>query len=227
MAVTGDDGVAAASTVKLWDGAVRIVHWLIALLFAASWYTHDRDLQWHRYAGYAMLTLVLFRIYWGFAGSTTARFSHFVKGPRSVIRYARDGLRRGSEPIVGHNPIGAISVLLLIGLLLTQCLSGLFATDIDGLESGPLSSLVSFDTSRSVAEWHGVGFAALQVLVAVHLAAVLFYLIFRRDNLLLPMVTGRKSLTGGGRSLRFGSGWHAATAAIVIAAIVWAIVRGG
>lgn len=228
MTAIDDPPLSDDGAVTVWDGAVRIVHWTIALLFGVSWYTHDANLEWHRYAGYALLTLVLFRIYWGFAGSTTARFAHFVKGPAGVARYARTLLRRdGSAPTVGHNPIGAISVLLLLAALLAQCLIGLFVTDVDGLESGPLSSLVSFDTSRSLAEWHGRLFTALQVLIAIHIAAILFYLLARRDNLIAPMLTGRKSLPRGTEPLRFGSWWHAVAAMIVAALIVLAVVRSG
>lgn len=211
----------------VWDGWVRAVHWLIAVLFAASWYTHRANLAWHRYAGYALLTLVAFRIYWGFAGSTTARFAHFVKGPAGIVRYGRTLLHRGPSTVTGHNPIGAISVVLLLGLLLAQCLLGLFVTDIDGLESGPLSALVSFDMSRLLAGWHGRVFTVLQSLVGLHLVAVAFYLFGKRDNLIAPMVTGRKRILGDAQSLRFGRPWHAAAAVAVIAAIVWAVVRGG
>lgn len=227
VASISDEPFPASDTVVVWDGWVRGVHWLIAILFGVSWYTHRANLEWHRYAGYALLTLVLFRIYWGFAGSTTARFAHFVKGPAAIVRYGRTLLGHGQASPVGHNPIGAISVLLLLGLLLVQCLLGLFVTDVDGLESGPLSGLVSFDISRLLAEWHGRLFTALQVLVAIHVVAVLFYLFAKRDNLIRPMVTGRKRIVGALPLLRIGKGWHAASALIVFALLVWAVVRNG
>lgn len=227
MATNSDDPAAISSKVVVWDGWVRGVHWSIAILFGVSWYTHHANLVWHRTAGYALLTLVLFRIYWGIAGSTTARFSHFVKGPAAILRYGRGLLGGEQASPIGHNPLGAISVLLLLGLLLAQCLLGLFVTDIDGLESGPLSNLVSFDTSRLLAEWHGRLFTALQVLVAIHLVAVLFYLLARRDNLIGAMVTGRKRVVEAVTPLRIGSWWHGAAALLVIALLVWAVVRNG
>ena len=227
MATVSDELPPPSDAVVVWDGWVRGVHGLIAVLFAVSWYTHRTNLEWHRYAGYALLTLVLFRIYWGFAGSTTARFAHFVKGPADIFRYGRTVLGRGHSTPVGHNPIGAISVLFLLGLLLAQCLLGLFVTDLDGLESGPLSALVSFDTSRALSEWHGRLFTALQVLLAVHIVAVLFYLLAKRDNLIGPMVTGRRRFAEEIQPLRIGRWWHGASALIVIAIVVWAIVRGG
>lgn len=213
--------------VVVWDGWVRGVHWLIAILFGVSWYTHHGNLQWHRYAGYALLTLVLFRIYWGFVGSTTARFAHFVKGPAAILRYGGTLLRRGHSTPIGHNPIGAISVLLLLGLLLAQCVLGLFVTDVDGLESGPLSGMVSFDTSRFLAQWHGRVFIALQVLVGLHVAAVLFYLLAKRDNLIGPMVTGRRPRVETVPPLRIGSAWHGASALGFFAVLLWAVVRYG
>lgn len=226
-ASVSDMAATPAETAVIWDGWVRLVHWLIVLLFAVSWYTHGGNLEWHRYAGYGLLTLVLFRIYWGFAGSTTARFSHFVTGPAATIRYARTLLRRTSVTRVGHNPLGAIAIVLLLALLLTQCLIGLFVTDIDGLESGSLSAWVSFDTGRLLSEWHGRIFKALQALVAIHVVAILFYLIVRRDNLIGPMLTGRKHLVERVEPLRLGRWWHGAAALIVVAVLVLAVVRTG
>ena len=216
-----------STTIRIWDAAVRLTHWAIAALFALSWYTHRTNLEWHRYSGYALLTLVLFRIYWGFAGSQTARFSHFVKGPKRILAYARTLLHRGPSTTVGHNPLGAVSVLLLLALLLTQCVIGLFVTDIDGLESGPLSSWVSFESSRILGEWHGSIFTALQVVVALHVVAILFYLAGRRDNLIGPMLTGRKHIEANVEPLRFGAWWHAAIALVVIGVLVWAVTRSG
>lgn len=227
VAPRSDERPTASDSVVVWDGWVRGVHWSIAILFGVSWYTHRANLEWHRYAGYALLTLVLFRIYWGFAGSTTARFAHFVKGPAAIFRYGRALLGREHSAPVGHNPIGAISVLLLLALLLAQCLLGLFVTDLDGLESGPLSSLISFDTSRLLAAWHARLFTALQVLVALHVVAVLFYLFAKRDNLLAPMVTGRKRFVEAVEPLRIGRWWHGATALVFIAVTVWATIRNG
>lgn len=224
--VSGEPGT-PPRTVVVWDGWVRITHWLIAFLFAASWYTHRGNLQWHRYAGYALLALVLFRMYWGVAGSTTARFAHFVKGPSTIVGYGRSLFRRGPTTILGHNPIGAISVLLLLGVLLAQCGLGLFVTDVDGLESGPLSPQVSFDTSRLLSEWHGRLFKALQILIAVHLAAVIFYLLAKRDNLIGPMLTGRKRFAGEVQPLRIGRWWHGAIALAVIAGLIWLTVHNG
>src|ERR1700744_417731 len=92
---------------KIWDAPTRVVHWLIVVLIVTSWYTastHKMDL--HRWSGYGVLTLVLFRLYWGFVGGSTARFSGFVRGPRSTLAYMRTLPKRVSAELTGHNPLG-------------------------------------------------------------------------------------------------------------------------
>src|SRR5262245_40644327 len=132
-----------SKNVKVWDVPTRLVHWLMVLAVATSWWTGDTGrLEWHRWSGYTLLGLVIFRVYWGFFGSSTARFRQFVRGPREVASYLRGTWR----VTPGHNPIGAWSVLALIALLSAQVVLGLFAVDVDGIESGPLSLYVSFET---------------------------------------------------------------------------------
>ena len=134
---------------RVWDLPTRLVHWLVVLGVALSWWTGETGrLEWHRWSGYGLLGLVAFRIYWGFFGSSTARFRQFLRGPRTVIGY----LRGAWPPAPGHNPLGALSVLALLALLATQIVLGLFAVDVDGIESGPLSLYVSFDAGRSCGE---------------------------------------------------------------------------
>src|SRR5688572_22217569 len=102
-------------------------------------------MDWHRYSGYTMLGLLTFRIYWGIAGSSTARFARFVAGPRAVLNHLRLP-REERARVMGHTPLGGWSVVALLLAMIVQVSLGLFATDIDGIESGPLSHLVSFDT---------------------------------------------------------------------------------
>src|SRR5688572_27938897 len=142
----------SVARVRIWDVPTRVVHWLMAALIPTSWWTAESgNLELHRYSGYLLVGLLLFRIYWGFAGSSSARFANFVKGPRAILSYLRIG-SAGSAG--GHNPLGALSVVALLLLLLTQISLGLFAVDVDGLESGPLSHYVSFEAGRACAEWH-------------------------------------------------------------------------
>ena len=182
--------------IQVWDGAVRLNHWLMVILIAISWWTAENgQLEYHRYSGYTLLGLLVFRIYWGIFGSTTARFAHFVKGPAAVVAYlralpSRVSHRMPAEP--GHNPLGALSVIALLLLLVLQVGLGLFAVDVDGIESGPLSHLVSFDTGRACAELHEDIFNVLLGFIALHIAAVLFYLLYRKENLIAPMINGKR-----------------------------------
>lgn len=180
---------------RVWDGPTRAVHWSLVLLIAASWWTAENgELQWHRYSGYTIVGLLVFRLYWAFAGVGAARLFSYVRGPRALIDYAKRlfDRTRTDAPRLGHTPFGAWSALLLLTLLLIQTVLGAFAVDVDGIESGPLSHLVSFDAGRTLAELHHELFDVLIVLIALHVAAVLFYLIYRRENLIAPMITGER-----------------------------------
>jgi cytochrome b len=174
---------------RVWDLPTRLAHWLFVVGVAVSWWTAETGrMEWHRWSGYALLGVVLFRLYWGFAGGSTARFGNFVRGPRAIGAY----LRGTWQAMPGHNPLGALSVLALLGLLLLQIVLGLFAVDVDGIESGPLSLYVSFDTGRALAERHDTVFRALQALILLHIVAVLYYVFFKRQNLIGTMVTGKR-----------------------------------
>jgi len=165
----------------------------MALFVGVSWWTAETGrMEWHQYSGYSLLALVTFRIYWGFFGSSTARFRQFVRGPRTIVSYLKG--RWTSMP--GHNPLGALSVVGLLGLLLAQIALGLFAVDVDGIESGPLSTYVSFDTGRVAADWHEAVFDLLLWLIGLHVAAVLYYLFFRKENLIATMVHGQRAFPG-------------------------------
>jgi cytochrome b len=180
----------AAAATRVWDFPTRAVHWLFVLGLGVSWWTAETGrLEWHRWSGFTLLALVLFRLYWGFVGGSTARFRNFVRGPRAIAAY----LRGSGAATAGHNPLGALSVLALLGLLLLQIVLGLFAVDVDGIESGPLSLYVSFETGRACAEWHEVVFNTLLAVVVLHVVAVLYYLVFKRRNLVGAMLTGRRT----------------------------------
>jgi len=190
--------------IKIWDLPTRLVHWLLVALVAFSWWSaENHEMEYHRYSGYVLLGVLVFRLYWGFFGSATARFAQFVKGPRAVIAYIKSTRASSSGPTayspqstthrIGHNPLGALSVIVLLLLLFTQVGLGLFAVDVDGIESGPLSYLVSFDTGRILADRHEAVFNILLGFIVLHLVAILFYYFFKRDNLIRPMITGSKT----------------------------------
>ncbi len=216
----------AGTTTRVWDLPTRLVHWMLALLVAASWFTGTYGaLDWHRRSGYAIFGLVVFRFYWGFAGSSTARFSRFLRGPRAVLRYSRSLLQRSGSAMVGHNPIGGWSAVLMLLLLSLQIGLGLFAVDVDGIESGPLSDLVSFEKGRNMAEWHGKIMDALLVVIAVHIAAVLYYGLYKRENLIGPMLTGAKRLPlAAASAVRFVTFRRALVGAVMAALVVTAVV---
>ena len=177
------------TTVRVWDLPTRLFHWLLVILFGVSWWSaENRAMEWHVLSGTVLLGLVFFRLIWGLVGGSTARFASFVRRPRRVAAYLR-----GSETAaLGHNPLGGYSVIAMLLLLCVQIGTGLFATDIDGLDSGPLAYLVSFDQGRSAAEVHDAAFNVLLTLVGLHVLAIAFYVVIRRRNLVRPMVTGTR-----------------------------------
>jgi cytochrome b len=216
---------AAPVRAKLWDAPVRIVHWLLVVLILVSWLSAGENMTVHRWSGYAVLGLVIFRIYWGFFGSDSARFAGFLKGPKAVLGYARTLGSRAAEAHAGHNPLGGFSVAAILVLLAAQVSLGLFAVDVDGLESGPLSYLVEFDTGRLAAEIHEITFRILQVLVVLHVAAVVFYLVYKRQNLIRAMITGRGEF-GSDPGLRFAPWWSLLIGVVLAAGLTWLISKG-
>jgi cytochrome b len=217
------EGAAAAPRVRVWDVPIRVCHWLIVWFVAASWWTAETErMEWHRYSGYALLALVAFRIYWGFFGSSTARFSQFVRGPRTIVTY----LQGRWAAIPGHNPLGALSVVALLGLLLSQIVLGLFAVDVDGIESGPLSTYVSFDAGRVAAHWHHRVFDVLLWLIGLHVAAVLFYVFYRRENLLAAMLHGKRAFPGEQPASVQAASWLRFAVGVILAgALTWMVMR--
>jgi cytochrome b len=213
---------AAVELVRVWDLPTRLAHWSFVVGVVFSWWTAETGrLEWHRWSGYTLLGVVLFRLYWGFFGSSTARFSQFVRGPRAIAAYLR-----GTWPNApGHNPLGALSVLGLLGLLLLQVVLGLFAVDVDGIESGPLSLYVSFEAGRRCAEWHEWVFNALMVLILVHVIAVLYYLVRKRQNLVGAMVTGRRAFETRMAPVTRASVLSLLVGIVLASAITWAVSK--
>lgn len=224
--MAGPDPAPPAVRARLWDAPTRIVHWALVALIGFAWWSAEADkLQWHRWSGYAVLGLLAFRLIWGVVGSGNARFASFVKGPVRTLAYLRTLPNRSPSQAPGHNPLGAWSVVAILAVLAVQIVTGLFAVDIDAFEAGPLSDRVDFDTGRRIAEWHEWSFTALQVLVAVHVAAVIFYLVWKRSNLIGPMVTGRRAFATD-PGLRFAPAWLTAVVALAAAAFAWWVSKG-
>ncbi len=181
------------ATQKVWDAPVRLVHWLLVFFVAFSWWTAEEgQMDWHFWSGLTIVGLLVFRIYWGFAGPETARFSRFVKGPGAVLSHAGKLFGADYRAAFGHNPLGALSVVAILLALIAQVGLGLFASDTDGLYSGPLSPYVDYEVSKDAGDLHEDAFNILLILIGLHIAAILFYLVVKRINLIGPMLTGRR-----------------------------------
>jgi cytochrome b len=208
-------------TQPVWDLPVRLVHWLLALLIGFSWWSvHNHHTDWHIWSGCAILTLLIFRLLWGFVGSSTARFSSFVRGPRAIRDYFA-----GRWSGIGHNPLGALSVLSLFAAVAIQVGLGLISEDEDGLYTGPLFRLVSMDTSDKARDIHEQWFNVILGLVVLHLAAIVFYRL-RGRHLIKPMITGRAVLEPGAEPMRPGKWWVALICLAVGIGITRWIVAG-
>lgn len=213
----------AAISVAVWDLPIRLFHWLIVIAIAVSWWSAEfRVMNVHRYSGYTLLGLLVFRLYWGIVGSSTARFGQFIRSPAAIARYVKTP---DAHAAPGHNPLGGWSVIAMLALLIAQVTIGLFVTDIDGLESGPLSYLVSFETSRALAEAHEVIFNILLALIALHVAAIVFYLFARRTNLIGAMLTGRRSLPALTETVKLASAWRIWPGVALALVAVWYVTR--
>ena len=179
--------------VRVWDLPTRIFHWSVAVCFASLVLTAQLGLmEWHFRLGYAMLTMLLFRFFWGLVGGYWSRFSSFIYSPSSLLLYLRGNT--SPELSVGHTPLGALSVFALLLLLLAQVATGLISDD-EIASTGPLAHLLSSHWV-SLATWyhHQIGQFLLLALVTLHVSAVFFYLWFKRQNLIRPMLLGDKLL---------------------------------
>ncbi|WP_298167707.1 cytochrome b/b6 domain-containing protein [Novosphingobium sp.] len=213
-------------TVKVWDPFVRVFHWSLIALFGIAWWSgENHDMERHRQAGYAIFALVVFRVFWGFAGSRTARFAQFLKGPGAIAAYLRT--HDGETPSDGHNPLGGWSVAVLLAVILTITVAGLFAVDIDGIESGPLADWVSFDAGRTASEWHEAVFKAALAVIGLHILAIGYYQVLNAHNLIGPMITGRRDRAKGEAVEDVKWSPVAALAGIAaVGALTWLVMNG-
>ncbi len=213
---------------RVWDLPVRVFHWLLVVLVVSQIVTVSiggNAMEYHLLGGYAILALIAFRIIWGLIGTPAARFVNFVRGPRAVLRYAVTLTQTGAEHHPGHNPLGGWSVMAMLTSLLVQAVSGLFADD-EIMTTGPLWKYISEDTASLFNVIHETNALVLLTLVCIHLAAILFYLVRKKQNLIVPMFTGSKPVSGPeSESLRPLEGTlRALVVLIVCAAATWAIV---
>jgi cytochrome b len=191
--MTESIGDAQKNSKLIWDLPLRIFHWLLAGLVCFSWYCVEisGDMDMHFYSGYTILTLLIFRITWGFAGTRYARFTSFIFWPSEIVAYAKTLFSRDGGEYAGHNPLGSLAVFALLSLVLLQAVTGLFATD-DYYVYGPLNELVSSSLGRDITDIHYANVNILIGLIALHIVAALFYTFYKRSNLIKAMLTGRK-----------------------------------
>ncbi|MFC7292626.1 cytochrome b/b6 domain-containing protein [Hirschia litorea] len=179
----------------VWDLPLRLFHWLLVLSIAASWATAKAGVEWteiHFLLGYWTAGLLVFRLIWGFVGPKHARFASFIPSVKSVFLYLRGFLKGHGKQAVGHNPMGALMVFAILAIVGAQVVTGLFASD-DILFSGPFNSLVDGKLSETITRLHNFNFDVILFLIFAHISAVLIYLFKKKQNLILPMITGRKS----------------------------------
>lgn len=230
-----DEPKPSTRLVPVWDLPTRLFHWIQALLFVALWITGtEGPLDWHMWLGEALLAMLLFRIAWGFVGSRHSRFVDFVarrqaarKHLLEVARIARNGPEESDrvEPHVGHTPLGGWMILALLALMTLQCVTGLFATD-EIVTDGPLNHLVSGRAGRILTVIHSLAFNIIMTLIVVHIAAAFFYLLRKRENLILPLVTGRVNLSevAARHETPLAGMWRAALVFAIAIAVVRALI---
>ncbi|WP_422839336.1 cytochrome b/b6 domain-containing protein [Aquabacterium sp.] len=208
--------------IRLWDLPLRLFHWGLLASVGTAIATGLAGGGWmslHAQAGLAVMGLVVFRLVWGGLGSTYARFATFVPGPATVWAYVK-----GQWQGVGHNPLGALSVLALLGVVAAQALTGAFGNDEISF-TGPLASLVSEERSIALTNLHHQLVKVLYGLIALHVAAIVFYTRFKKDNLVRPMVTGWKDVPASVKTPH-QAGWGALTISLVVSAASLYVASG-
>jgi len=178
--------------IRIWDLPIRLFHWLLVICIISSFITvkiGGNAMEWHARVGYCVLTLIIFRICWGFIGSHHARFIHFVPGPKGLLNYLSGKAKAG----LGHNPLGALSVLGLLFSVGLQAVTGLFANDDIAFE-GPFAKYISSETVELLTSIHRQNEKILIALIVIHLCAIFYYQKFKGENLIKPMLLGDKEI---------------------------------
>ncbi len=210
--------------IQVWDLPLRIFHWLLALSVLAAIVTGEIGgnlIDWHGRIGALILGLLVFRIIWGFVGSTHARFASFFPTPAKIAAYLK-----GQWQGLGHNPLGALSVLALLGVLATLVGAGLFAND-DIAFQGPLFSLVDKALSDKLRGVHELAFNVLAVLLVLHIVAIIFYARVKKHNLVVPMLTGKVAVPKDQAVSVVKAGVLRFVVALAIAGVVvWGVSNG-
>ena len=218
-------GPGGTRRVTIWDLPTRLFHWLLAGVLVASYLTgEDGPVEIHAQLGYVVLGLLLFRLAWGLVGSETARFASFVRAPGAAFAHLRGLMAPGPLAAeAGHNPLGGYAVIALLALVAVQVGTGLFLDD-DETFWAPLNGMVSADTVKILKEIHEINVNLLIGMVAVHVAAILWYAFAKRRDLVRPMVTGRADLPARAHAPALAPLPRALALAAAAGAAVWALV---
>lgn len=202
--------------IRVWDGPLRLFKWGFVFAVTGAVLTGlSGDMELHARFGFAAGALVLFRLFWGLVGSETSRFSHFVKGPEATRAYLRDGSWGG----LGHNPLGALSILALLGLVGFKFATGLFSND-DIFFDGPWAGWIGKEVSDMLTGWHDQSTPVLYAVIGLHVAAIFWYYA-KGEDLFGPMVIGEKNveaedpLVSKAAALHWAPLWRAAAAAAI------------
>ena len=189
----------------VWDLPTRTFHWLTVALVAACYATWRLNwMGWHALCGEAVLALLLFRMVWGFVGSDTARFARFLASPRAALHHLARLFTREPDAQIGHNPAGGWMVLLILAILFGQTLTGIVDNN-DVADAGPLTDIMPPAVANQIDALHTLLWNVLLAAIAVHVITIAIYAVAKHHNLLRPMLTGRKRLTGGGAPPRLAS----------------------
>ena len=184
-------------TVRVWDLPTRVFHWALAFCVCGSVVSAKlggNAMVWHFRFGYLIFALLLFRLVWGLLGGRWSRFANFAFSPFATLRYLRGKSEPQDQHDVGHSPLGALSVFAVLGILAAQVATGLFADD-EISNTGPLIKFVSNATSLLLTKWHKTyGQWTILTLVVLHVAAIAFYVLCEKRDLLRAMVSGDKQL---------------------------------
>lgn len=215
-----------ASERRVWDLPVRLFHWALVVSVIAAFVSNKLGIAYftyHLWSGYVVIVLVSFRLAWGLVGTRHARFASFVRGPSAILSYVR-----GVSPAYpGHNPVGALMVLALLAGLGVHAALGLFGND-DILNAGPLAGYVSKEVSLLLTSIHRRLFYGIAAAVLLHVAAIAAYRWVKGENLVIPMITGRKPahlLPEGEAIASSRLGLAVTLAAALAAALAWVVVQ--
>ena len=215
--------------VLVWDWPVRVMHWGLVLAVFGAWLTRELEgdwFAWHVRCGYAVIVIVVVRLVWGFVGTRHAKFANFVRSPMAVLQDLRSLGQRDVAASAGHTPAGAWMIVVLLGMLLAQGVTGLFAND-QVYQTGPLFGYVTGETSDRLTTIHKQIFDILWIAILIHVLAAFFYLVVKRRNLIAPMVFGKKSRSDVpmGEEIQTSRGVLAIAIAIVVIAGLIVLVQ--